>query len=88
MSKQKSDMLAQMSTFKEQCQALTEKLENVETDRKLIANKLNMAEQQIEALKREMLKMNEVSKANLNEGFKQFISELLFYYNVYKFLSV
>lgn len=78
MNKQNSNMLAQVSTFKEQCQALTNKLENVENDRKLIANKLNMAEQQIEALKLEITKMNEDSKANLNAGFKQFISKLLF----------
>lgn len=77
MNKQKAEMNEQMSVFKEQCQTLTRKLENVENDRKLIADKLNKAEQQIETLKREMVKMNEDSKANLTQGFKQFISELL-----------
>lgn len=77
MSTQKAEMLEQMSTFREQCKTLTQKLENVETERKLIADKLNKAEQQIEALKREIAKMTEDSKANLTQGFKQFISELL-----------
>ena len=77
MSTQKAEMLEQMSTFREQCKTLAQKLENVETERKLIADKLNKAEQQIEALKREIAKMTEDSKANLTQGFKQFISELL-----------
>ncbi|KAH9389798.1 histidine permease [Tyrophagus putrescentiae] len=77
MSTQKAEMLEQMSTFREQCKTLTQKLENVETERKLIADKLNKAEQQIEALKREMAKMTEDSKANLTQGFKQFITQFI-----------
>ncbi len=83
MSTQKAEMLEQMSTFREQCKTLTQKLENVETERKLIADKLNKAEQQIEALKCEMAKMTEDSKANLTQGFKQFISELLYRFVFY-----
>lgn len=83
MSTQKAEMLEQMSTFREQCKTLTQKLENVETERKLIADKLNKAEQQIEALKCEIAKMTEDSKANLTQGFKQFISELLYRFVFY-----
>lgn len=70
-----SDLLSQLATFKAQCQSLTHHVETAENERKTAISRLNLAEQQIETLKKEIAKLNEEGRANVQQCYRQFISE-------------
>lgn len=70
-----SDLLSQLATFKAQCQSLTHHVETAENERKTALSRLSLAEQQIEMMKKEIAKLNEEGRANVQQCYRQFISE-------------